>query len=130
VVFMFDPAVVARRFWLTEVYFPEIAELDRGRSPTVAEDAAELDPCRVEPIAVPHDCVDGFLAAYWRRPEAYLDPAARAGISGFARLDEAVVARGVARLAADLDSGAWERRFGHLRALESLDAGYRFVVTN
>jgi len=130
VVFMFDPAVVARRFWLTEVYFPEIAELDRGRSPSVAEVAAELDPCRVEPIAIPHDCVDGFLAAYWRRPEAYLDPAVRAGMSGFARLDEAVVARGVARLAADLASGAWESRFGGLRSRNTLDTGYRLVVTS
>lgn len=130
VLFMFDPAVVARRFWLTEVYFPEIAELDRGRSPSVAEVAAELDPCRVEPIAIPHDCVDGFLAAYWRRPEAYLDPAVRAGMSGFARLDEAVVARGVARLAADLASGAWESRFGGLRSRNTLDTGYRLVVTS
>ena len=130
VVFMFDPAVVARRFWLTEVYFPEIAELDRGRSPSVAEVAAELGRCRVEPIAIPHDCVDGFLAAYWRRPEAYLDPAVRAGMSGFARLDGDVMARGVARLEADLASGAWESRFGGLRSLDTLDAGYRLVVTS
>jgi len=129
VLFTFDTSH-AQRFWLTEDYFPEISELDRGRCPSVAEVVDALGACRVENVAVPSDCVDGFLAAYWRRPEAYLDPAVRAGMSGFARLDEAVVARGLARLAADLDSGAWERRFGHLRALESLDAGYRLVVTH
>ena len=32
------------------------------------------------PVLVPHDCVDGFLGAFWRRPEAYLDPAVRAGV--------------------------------------------------
>jgi len=130
VVFAFDPTTVARRFWLTEVYFPEIAELDRGRCPSVAEIAAELGPCRVETVAIPHDCADGFLAAYWRRPEAYLDPAVRAGMSGFARLDREVMASGVARLAADLQSGAWEHRFGRLRSLDALDAGYRLVVTS
>ena len=130
VVFAFDPTTVARRFWLTAVYFPEIAELDRGRCPSVAEIAAELGPCRVETVAIPHDCADGFLAAYWRRPEAYLDPAVRAGMSGFARLDREVMASGVARLAADLQSGAWEHRFGRLRSLDALDAGYRLVVTS
>ena len=65
----------------------------------------------------------------WQRA-LYVEPAIRAGMSGFAGLDEAVIARGAARLAADLDSGAWERRFGHLRALDSLDAGYRLVVAD
>ena len=24
-------------------------------------------------VPIPHDCLDGFLGAFWRRPEAYLD---------------------------------------------------------
>ena len=28
---------------------------------------------RIEPVPIPHDCRDGFLHAYWRRPRAYLD---------------------------------------------------------
>jgi hypothetical protein len=106
VVFTFEPTEVAR-FWLTESYFPEIVALERGRSPSVAEIARELGPCRVEHVAVPHDCADGFLAAYWRRPDAYLDPGVRAGISALAQLDQDVISRGVARLTSDLDSGAW-----------------------
>ena len=35
-------------------------------------------------LPVPADCTDGFFAAYWRRPEAYLDPGVRATISTFA----------------------------------------------
>jgi hypothetical protein len=67
---------------------------------------------------------------FWRRPEAYLDPAVRAGMSGFALLDQRVVDAGVARLEADLESGAWERRFGHIRSLDALDVCYRLVVSN
>ena len=59
----------------------------------------------------------------------YLDPKVRAGISGLALLDEGTVARGTARLRADLESGAWEERFGYLRSLDALDAGYRLLVT-
>src|SRR5262245_57795773 len=128
VVFHFEPGDVGA-FWLTEVYFPEIVELDRGRCPSVADLVRYVGGCRVERIAIPHDCADGFLAAFWRRPEAYLDPRVRAGISGFARLDQDVVAHGIARLKADLESGAWEERFGHIRSLDSLDVCYRLLVT-
>jgi len=128
VVFTFDTSAVGN-FWLTEAYFPEIVELYRGRCPSVAEMAHYLDDCRVDRVPIPHDCVDGFLGAFWRRPEAYLDPRVRAGISGFALLDQDVVARGIARLELDLESGAWERRFGNLRSLDAIDVCYRLLVT-
>jgi SAM-dependent methyltransferase len=129
VFFTIDPADFPR-FWLTDAYFPEIVDLDRQRCPTITEFVRHLGNCKVDHVPIPHDCVDGFLAAFWRRPEAYLDPTVRAGISGFAMLDEAVVARGVARLRADLESGAWDERFGHVRALDSLDVCYRLVIAD
>lgn len=118
------------KFWLTATYFPEIIGLDRSRSPSIATLKDYLGLCRVEALTIPHDCVDGFLAAYWRRPMAYLDPEVRAGISGFALLEQGIVDRGIARLKADLESGEWDRRFGHLWALEALDVCYRILVTN
>jgi SAM-dependent methyltransferase len=129
VVFTFEPGEVGN-FWLTDAYFPEIVERDRGRCPSVADLVRHLGDCRVDRIEIPHDCADGFLASYWRRPEAYLDPTVRAGISGFALLDPDVVTRGVARLKADLESRAWEERFGHIRQLEALDVCYRLLVTD
>lgn len=116
-------------FWLTQRYFPEIVELSRGQCPSVDEVAAHIGDCRVESVPVPHDCADGFLAAYWRRPAAYLDSSVRAGMSGFSLPAADVVNRGVARLQADLESGEWERRFGHLRRLEAIDVCYRLLVT-
>ena len=80
------------------------------------------------PVPVPHDCVDGFLGAFWRRPDAYLDPGVRAGASAFAQLPSRVVDAGLARLAADLDDGRWDARFGHLRAQDDADLGYRIIV--
>jgi SAM-dependent methyltransferase len=129
VIFTFEPGDVAS-FWLTDAYFPEFVDLDRGRCPSVADLGRHLGDCSVDRVAIPHDCVDGFLAAYWRRPEAYLDPQVRAGISSFALLDEQVVTRGIARLEADLESGSWEQRFGYLRGLDTLDAGYRLLVAD
>ena len=114
--------------WLSGVYFPLIAHADETLFPTLAACEASLGPCRVVPVLIPADCVDGFLDAYWARPEAYLDEAVRAGISGFRLMPEAERAAGLERLARDLASGAWDERFGHLRKEPSFDAGVRLII--
>jgi hypothetical protein len=76
-------------------------------------------------VPVPHDCVDGFLGAYWRRPEVYLDPVARRAMSSFALVD---AHEGLARLERELADGTWADRHGHLRTLDELDLGYRLLV--
>jgi hypothetical protein len=35
---------------------------------------------------------------------------------------------GMHHLQADLDSGEWHRRWGHLHALDELDLGYRVIA--
>jgi hypothetical protein len=79
---------------------------------------------------VPHDCTDGFCHSWWRRPDAYLSPAVRAGISGIARLPQPIVDNAMARLAADLESGEWRRAHADLLDLDEIDAGYRLVVSD
>jgi SAM-dependent methyltransferase len=115
-------------FWLTHDYFPEIMAHDRTIFPDTEALTQMLErligPTRITPLPIPHDCGDGFLCAYWRRPEAYLDDDARAAISSFARFDATA---GLDCLRADLDSGTWLTRHGHLAKLDSLDSGYRIV---
>jgi SAM-dependent methyltransferase len=114
--------------WLVRDYLPGFARLVPPGS-TLDQTLERLGGGRIEPVPIPHDCRDGFLHAYWRRPRAYLDPQVRAGISVFRLLPPDEVADAVERLAADLDSGEWERRNGALLELEELDLGYRLVVT-
>jgi SAM-dependent methyltransferase len=127
VVFTFDKATHDHQ-WLTAEYLPEIGSLDPGHLPA-ADIAAALGGGTVEVLPIPHDCRDGFLHAWWRRPAAYLDPAVRAGISGIARLPDAVVAPAMARLADDLSSGAWARAHRGLLDADEVDTGYRIVVS-
>lgn len=115
------------RFWLSN-YVPAMTAQDHSWSATIEGVTARLDNARVEVVPVPHDCVDGFMAAYWRRPEQYLDPTVRAGISGLALLPPADVEPGMERLAEDLASGAWHERYADLLDLDTWDAGYRIVV--
>jgi hypothetical protein len=114
--------------WLTRSYFPRIREWDRDRFPTLGAVATALGELRVGTVPIPHDCSDGFLGCFWRRPEAYLEADVRFGMSGFHSLDEVAIEAGLARLRDDLASGEWERRFGHLRELQEMDLGYRLLV--
>ncbi len=80
VVFTFDYAVHSAQ-WLVTEYLPSMLELDTDvPSPSAIADA--LGGGEVITLPVPHDCTDGFCHAWWRRPDAYLDPSVRAGISG------------------------------------------------
>lgn len=124
-------AEVCREFWLLREYQPEASAFDDARAVPVERLVRLLggpERVRVAPVPVPHDCTDGFAAAFWRRPEAYLDPVVRAGMSVLAQPGEAVTAPGTARLAADLASGAWRERHADLLELDELDCGYRLLV--
>lgn len=124
VILTFDPAA---RPWLTD-YLPQLAELDESQMPAMSDYARWLGPVRISHVPVPHDCTDGFLYAYWRRPGAYLDPRIRSGSSSFWAIGN--VDSGVQRLAGDLERGEWERRYAGLLNLEAYDAGYRLVVAD
>jgi SAM-dependent methyltransferase len=124
VIVTWDPE--AFDFWLIADYFPEIAEIDRDICPSMATLKETLKNIDVHPLPVPHDCLDGFLGAYWRRPHAYLDAGVRSAISTFSKLSE--VESGLARLRSDLENGTWGRRYEHLLHQPAYDLGYRLVI--
>jgi len=114
-------------FWLEE-YFPEMFREIRRTLPLLETLRRALGRTVTIDVAVPRDCADGFLCAYWCRPEAYLDAGRRSAISSFAMLPPGALDAGLERLAADLRSGAWERQHGQLRARSNIDLGYRILV--
>jgi SAM-dependent methyltransferase len=122
VLLTFDPS---QRPWLTD-YLPELSALDEVQMPAMSDYERWLGAVRITPVPVPHDCTDGFLYAYWRRPAAYLDPYIRSGSSSFWAISNA--ATGLENLQRDLETGAWQRRYGALLTLDEYDAGYRLVV--
>jgi hypothetical protein len=119
---------VHAQFWLLQEYLPEVRETTRRIGPS-ADDIAERIGAKTS-ITLPTyaDLQDGVLGAHWSRPEAYLDPVVRANNSGLALADPEPLALGIARLEADLASGAWHERHADLLARESIDMGYRLLV--
>ena len=107
-------------------YFLEIFEIDRPLFPSIEDFRKALGHVEVHPLPIPHDCVDGFLGAYWRRPHAYLDAGVRSAISTFAKLHD--MGHGLDRLRRDLQDGSWARRYGDLLDQPEIDLGYRIVI--
>ncbi|HTA15807.1 MAG TPA: methyltransferase domain-containing protein [Solirubrobacteraceae bacterium] len=129
VIFTYDPSY-ADRFWLLRDYLPKLARLHCSRFPGIHEQrVATGDEVRIEPVPIPYDCEDGSLAAYWRRPAAYLDDQVRAGMSTFRLAGAERLMDGLRDLAEDLQTGRWEDRNHELLEREELDLGYRLLVT-
>ncbi len=112
-------------FWLAD-YIPELVSPDEAQMPNMTDYAHWLGPTEISAVPIPHDCTDGFLCAYWRRPEAYLDPRIRAAISSFWAIGD--VSEALEKLADDLTTGAWAHRYAEFLSLDACDFGYRLVV--
>jgi SAM-dependent methyltransferase len=105
-------------FWLVD-YLPEINEIDEPMFPSIEQLSSWLGPVRTISVPIPHDGTDGFLCAYWRRPQAYLNEDVRNAISTFSRVTG--FAKGLQALSKDLNSGVWYQRYGSLLGREEMD---------
>jgi SAM-dependent methyltransferase len=112
-------------FWLTD-YFPGTLQADRKIFPTLLQISRVLGAMTVSELPIPHDCSDGFLGAYWRRPEVYLNDGVRSAISTFSKLGD--ISAALEHLRHDLESGEWQRRYGGVLGMSQLDLGYRILV--
>jgi len=114
-------------FRLTRDHLPEIRKFDAARVPPLSA-FDHLGGVEVRPLPIAHDCSDGFVAAFWRRSRAYLDPTVQANISAFVALEPEARRRGLEALRGDLDDGTWAASNRELADATSLDAGYRIVI--
>jgi hypothetical protein len=113
--------------WTLAEYFPEAMALEEEAMPSIASLEASLPGARIETVPMPSRCRDEFTSGLWDRPELFLEPATLRASSLWHRLAPEVIERGQERLRADLESGCWDERHGHLRTLPELDIGLRLV---
>jgi SAM-dependent methyltransferase len=127
VVLTFDPDLI-NTLWLND-YVPELFAAERKRYPAIQYIRDVLGgTSTVTPVPVPVDCVDGFTEAFYARPEMFLDPAVRASQSAWGFVDPEAIERGVGRLAADLKSGEWRRRYGDVAAQPEFVGAVRLIT--
>lgn len=110
-------------------YAPEFHATERRRYPSLDRIAAALGgPLEIRPLLISLDCSDGFTDAFYGRPEAMLDQAVRNAQSAWSFVAAEAQARFVDHLRADLDSGAWDERHGHLRTQPELESSIRILI--
>jgi SAM-dependent methyltransferase len=115
--------------WMARDYFPRILDFHAQVMLPIGELAAMLPNASVEPVPIPTQCTDGFWLAIWDRPEMHLDPSVRRASSSWHHMHQDEIDRGLAKLEADIESGRWDERNGHLRTQDELDVGLRLVTT-
>ena len=130
IIFTYDPAMISG-FWLTK-YFPSLINDVESSFISISKLSDEIhsvtgNSVKVIPFRLPHNLSDSFAAVGWARPELYLDINIRNGISSFAKIDSDEVEQGVLRLQEDLQTGRWDKKYGHLRKQKQYDVGYRFI---
>jgi SAM-dependent methyltransferase len=127
VILTFDP-VPPQPWWIMD-YIPELLEVEAQRMPAIDRVARAVgDLAEVRTILIPNDSVDGFGQAFFGRPERMLDPEVRRAMSAWSFIEPAAVSRFEERLRADLESGAWDRKYGSFRTLPEFDGGLRLVI--
>lgn len=127
VVLTFDGTALDR-FWLAD-YVPELMAAERRRYPPIELIGAQLGGrFDVRVIPIPIDCVDGFTEAFYARPERFLETAVRRSQSAWGFVEDKVQARFVNALGADLQSGAWDERYGKWRQQPQFEGSLRLIV--
>lgn len=127
VVLSCDPNELAT-FWLDD-YAPEVIATEALRYPPIDRLTTLLGArSTIASVPIPLNCSDGFGEAYYGRPEALLDPGARKANSAWSFVTADVHARFEEELGADLASGAWDGRHGHLRREPTFDGSLKLIV--
>jgi hypothetical protein len=67
------------------------------------------------------DCQDGFSAAFWQGPEAYISSQVRQATSPFSKVNN--LSEGLQKLEDDLASGVWAMNNQAILGFSSLDVG-------
>lgn len=113
------------RSWIND-YAPEVIATEASRYPST--DALRVGlggTVTVESVPIPLGCVDGFSEAYYGHLEVLLDPGAQRANSAWSFVGPDVETRFERALRADLESGTWDARYGHLRSQPAFDGSLR-----
>ena len=132
VIFAFEQSKIPD-FWLAD-YFPDFISDTLDTFPStknIVQIFSQITQKEVEiiPFLLPPNLKDLFAAAGWRKPEIYLNPEIRKGISTFNKMPEKNLKAGISKLATELDNGVWQQKYGDLLGQDYFDAGYRILAT-
>lgn len=128
IIMTFDPDALDN-FWNVN-YFPQLIEVEKARYPSIESIKESLGGnCEVISIPIPFDCIDGFQEAFYGRPEAFLEKEVRMSQSAWGFLPKGVEEKIVQALKNDLESGEWDKKYGHFRTQPTFTCALRLIIS-
>ena len=128
IIMTFDPEALDS-FWNSR-YFPELIAVEKARYPTIDFIKNSLGGnCDIVKVPIPLNCVDGFQEAYYGRPEAFLEKEVRLSQSAWGFLSEEIQNKLIKRLEDDLNSGEWDKKYGHFRSEPNFTCALRLIIS-
>ena len=128
VILTFDGSVLSQ-FWLTR-YAPELMAAEEPRYPAVQSIVDCLGgPTSILTVPIPIDCTDGFMEAFYARPERLLDPAVRRSQSSWTFISEKQQTDSIDMLREEIESGAWDGQFGSLRVQPFFEGSLKLITS-
>ncbi len=119
-----------KSYWLNH-YFPEMMKRSIAQMPTLnytetALNTAGFQIIKTVPYTIHKELEDHFLYCGKQRPEVYLDPSIRHGISSFSALAyQAEVKKGLEKLRKDIENGVINRV---IKSYDSSLGDYLYIV--
>ncbi len=123
----FDPDLL-HDLWISADYFRGIIDLKDRPKADSKEFVRMLPGAGSRPIPVARECSDLFFAALWARPELFLEDDIVNPMWVWQAIPVGPRDAGRRRLAEELESGEWDRKYGHLRGQDELDVGLRLIT--
>jgi ubiquinone/menaquinone biosynthesis C-methylase UbiE len=130
--FTLDPRLCDADCWLLD-YFGSILEDAYNIHPPIKnlsqllEEQVERTP-KIIPYPLPHNLMDQFFFAGWRKPEIYLNSEFQKGTSPLAKENNKEVIECLERLSFDLKNGNWNEKYNHILGLDEYNCGHFFLV--
>ena len=124
-----DPSRV-HNFWGAE-YFPDLAKIESTRFPSPEFIMDSLGGnCECILLPIPFDCVDGFIEAFYGRPEELLRKEVRKAQSAWEYLPAGREEILMKNFEKNLKSGSWDKKYGHLRKQTEFKGSLVLVVSD
>jgi len=123
---------LAESYWFND-YFPDVFDNNLLRFQPLRDLVVRLRHVsrrriRISPLHIPHDFEDLFSGAAWSRPQACFCPTFRSCWSSLRSVSQCSVEDALRRLANDLETGEFRRRYPDLQKRQEMDLGIRILT--
>ncbi|EGC38652.1 hypothetical protein DICPUDRAFT_28273 [Dictyostelium purpureum] len=119
-------------FWMYD-YAPNVFQTESTRYPDLNKISQVLGgSVEIVPVPIPKECHDLFNEGYYARPEFFVNncPGSYSSCSAWSFVDDETRNIYINNIKKDLDSGEWDKKYGHYRNQSHYIGSLYLVISN